>query len=55
LERTELTHGPIGAPQTETITAAGLALQNAGVLDAAVDIKATVANLIEPKYLAVQP
>lgn len=55
LERTELTHGPIGAPQTETITAAGLALQNAGVLDAAVDIKATVANLIEPKYLSAQP
>ncbi|WP_460448196.1 aliphatic sulfonate ABC transporter substrate-binding protein [Alsobacter sp. SYSU BS001988] len=52
LERTELTHGPIGQPQAETILAAGLALQQAGVIDAGVDVKATVASLIEPKYLA---
>ncbi len=51
LERTELTHGPIGPAQAETIVAAGLALQEAGVLDAKLDVKATVAALIEPKYL----
>lgn len=52
LERTELTHGPIGQPQADTILAAGLALQQAGVIDASVDVKATVNALIEPKYLA---
>ena len=51
LERTELTHGPIGATQAETIVAAGVALQEAGVLDAKLDIKAVVAGLVEPKYL----
>lgn len=51
LERTELTHGPIGAPQAETITAAGLALQEAGVLKPDVDVKATVSSLIDPSYL----
>ncbi len=52
LERTELTFGPIGKTQADTIIAAGLALQEAGVLDAGLDVKATVAALIEPKYLA---
>ncbi len=32
LERTELTHSTIGQPQIETIVAAGLALQEAGVV-----------------------
>src|SRR6186713_1579712 len=36
-ERTELTHSRIGAPQRESILAAGLALQQAGVVDALVD------------------
>ena len=31
-ERTELTHSRIGAPQRESILAAGLALQQAGVI-----------------------
>jgi len=31
-ERTELTHSKIGAPQRESILAAGLALQQAGVI-----------------------
>ena len=39
-ERTELTHSRIGAPQRESILAAGLALQQAGVVDAKVDVKA---------------
>jgi sulfonate transport system substrate-binding protein len=51
LERTELTHGPIGAPQADTILAAGLALQEAGVLKPDVDVKGTVAALIDPSYL----
>ena len=45
-ERTELTHSRIGAPQRESILAAGLALQQAGVIDAKVDVKATVDALI---------
>src|SRR3569832_741502 len=38
-ERTELTHSRIGAAQRESILAAGLALQQAGVIDAKVDVK----------------
>src|SRR5215203_5261478 len=46
-ERTELTHSKIGAPQRESILAAGLALQQAGVIKADVDVKATVDALID--------
>jgi sulfonate transport system substrate-binding protein len=46
-DRTELTHSRIGAPQRESILAAGLALQQAGVIDAKVDVKATVDSLID--------
>ncbi len=46
-ERTELTHSKIGAPQRESILAAGLALQQAGVVDAKVDVKAVVDGLID--------
>jgi sulfonate transport system substrate-binding protein len=46
-ERTELTHSKIGAPQKESILAAGLALQQAGVIDAKVDVRATVDALID--------
>ncbi|MFL5218086.1 MAG: aliphatic sulfonate ABC transporter substrate-binding protein [Microvirga sp.] len=46
-ERTELTHSKIGAPQRESILAAGLALQQAGVVKADVDVKATVDALID--------
>ncbi|OQW61724.1 MAG: sulfonate ABC transporter substrate-binding protein [Proteobacteria bacterium SG_bin9] len=48
-ERTELTHNKIGAPQRESILAAGLALQEAGVIAANVDVKATVDALIDDK------
>jgi sulfonate transport system substrate-binding protein len=51
LERTELTHGPIGAAQADTIIAAGLALQDAGVVKTDVDIKGVVKALIDPSYL----
>jgi len=46
-ERTELTHSKIGAPQRESILAAGLALQQAGVIKADVDVKGTVDALID--------
>jgi sulfonate transport system substrate-binding protein len=49
-----LTHGPIGAAQSETIIAAGLALQEAGVLKPDVNIKAVVADLIDGSYLAAK-
>jgi sulfonate transport system substrate-binding protein len=52
-ERTELTHSRIGAPQKESILAAGLALQQAGVIKADVDVKATVDNLIDDRWVAV--
>lgn len=46
-ERTELTHSKIGAPQKDSILAAGIALQQAGVIPANVDVKATVDALID--------
>ncbi|HKA71561.1 MAG TPA: aliphatic sulfonate ABC transporter substrate-binding protein [Xanthobacteraceae bacterium] len=48
-ERTELTHSRIGAPQRESILAAGVALQQAGVIPANVDVKATVDALIDDR------
>src|SRR5262249_52657650 len=41
-ERTDLTHSRIGAEQRESILAAGLALQQAGVIAADVDVKAAL-------------
>jgi sulfonate transport system substrate-binding protein len=46
-ERTELSHSRIGAPQRESILAAGLALQQAGVIDARADVKASLDALID--------
>src|ERR1700755_3629337 len=46
-ERTELTHNKVGAPQRESILAAGIALQQAGVIKPDVDVKATVDALID--------
>jgi sulfonate transport system substrate-binding protein len=48
-ERTELTHSRIGKPQHESILAAGIALQQAGVVDAKIDMKATVDALIDDR------
>lgn len=50
-ERTELTHSRIGAPQKDSILAAGLALQQAGVIPAHVDVKATVDALIDDRWV----
>src|SRR5882724_8242564 len=52
-ERTELTHSKIGAPQRESILAAGLALQQAGVIKTDVDVKKTVDDLIDDRWVAV--
>jgi sulfonate transport system substrate-binding protein len=46
-ERTELTHNRIGAPQRDSILAAGLALQQAGVIKKDVDVKAALDSLVD--------
>jgi sulfonate transport system substrate-binding protein len=46
-ERTDLTYSKIGAPQYESILAAGIALQKAGVIAADVDVKANLKSLID--------
>jgi len=48
-ERTEITHNRMGAPQRESILAAGIALQQAGVIPASVDVKAAVNDLIDDR------
>jgi len=50
LERTELTHSAIGQPQADTITAAGIALQQAGVIPADTDVSAVVDALIDRHF-----
>lgn len=50
LERTDLSHSQIGDDQRATIEAAGLALQQAGVLKPEVDVKAVVGDLIDPSF-----
>jgi len=52
-ERTELTHNRIGAPQRDSILAAGLALQQAGVIKADVDVKAALDALIDDRWVPV--
>jgi sulfonate transport system substrate-binding protein len=52
-ERTELTHNRVGAPQRESILAAGLALQQAGVVPANVAVAAAVDDLIDDHFLPV--
>jgi sulfonate transport system substrate-binding protein len=50
LERTELTHSAIGQPQVDTILAAGLALQQAGVIPADTDVRAAVDSLVDRHF-----
>lgn len=50
LERTDLTHAAIGPDQERTIVEAGLALQQAGVLAADVDVKAVAATLFDASF-----
>lgn len=49
-ERTELTHSAIGKPQHDSILAAGLALQQAGVIPATVDVRKHVDELIDQRF-----
>ena len=50
-ERTELTHNKVGPAQRDSILQAGLALQQAGVVPASVDVKKTVDDLIDDRYV----
>lgn len=52
LTRTELTHSSIGQAQIDTITAAGIALKEAGVLPATTDVKAAVDSLVDRRFAA---
>jgi sulfonate transport system substrate-binding protein len=51
-ERTDLTYSKMGPPQRDSILEAGLALQKAGVIGAAVDVKKAVDDLIDDRYIA---
>ena len=52
-ERTDLTHNRIGAAQRDSILQAGLALQQAGVVPANVDVRKAVDDLIDDRHVAV--
>jgi sulfonate transport system substrate-binding protein len=50
-ERTELTFNRIGPAQRDTILQAGLALQQAGVIPPSVDVKKTLEDLIDDRFV----
>jgi sulfonate transport system substrate-binding protein len=52
-ERTELTFNKIGPQQRDSILQAGLALQQAGVIQSSVDVKQTLNDLVDDRYVAV--
>jgi len=49
-ERTDLSNGKIGKPQRDSILAAGLALQEAGVLKKDVDVAKALDQLVDDQY-----
>jgi len=51
-ERTELTFNRVGAPQRDSILQAGLALQQAGIIGANVDVKQALNDLVDDRYVA---
>jgi sulfonate transport system substrate-binding protein len=51
-ERTDLNFNRIGATQRDTILQAGLALQQAGVIPANVDVKKTLDDLIDDRFVS---
>jgi sulfonate transport system substrate-binding protein len=51
-ERTDLSNGKIGKPQRDTILAAGIALQQAGVIKSDVDVKKALNDLVDDQYVA---
>jgi sulfonate transport system substrate-binding protein len=50
-ERTDLTFNHIGAQQRDAILQAGLALQKAGVIEASVDVKKTLDDLVDDRFV----
>ncbi len=52
ITRTDITHKAIGAAQKDGILAAGLALQEAGVVKADVNVKKIVDELIDTQFAA---
>ena len=52
-ERTDLSNGVIGEAQRESILAAGLVLQKAGIVDAAVDVRQVLDDLIAEGHVPV--
>jgi len=52
-ERTGLTYNKIGAQQRDSILAAGIALQQAGVIPANVDVKKVLDDLVDDQYVTV--
>jgi len=52
-ERTGLTYNKIGAQQRDSILAAGIALQQAGVIPANVDVKKALDDLVDDQYVTV--
>jgi sulfonate transport system substrate-binding protein len=51
-ERTDLNFNRIGAPQRDTILKAGLALQQAGVIPANVDVKKALDDLVDDRFVS---
>lgn len=51
-ERTDLSNSRIGPRQRDTILQAGLALQQAGVIDKGVDVKKALDDLIDDRFVA---
>jgi sulfonate transport system substrate-binding protein len=51
-ERTALTFNRIGAPQRDTILKAGLALQQAGVIPGDVDVKKSLDDLVDDRFVS---
>jgi sulfonate transport system substrate-binding protein len=52
-ERTELTFNRIGPPQRDSILQAGLALQQAGVIPANIDVKQALNDLVDDRFVTV--
>jgi sulfonate transport system substrate-binding protein len=51
-ERTDLSYSRIGQQQRDTILQAGLALQQAGVIQPSVDVKKTLDDLIDDRFVS---
>ncbi|WP_430911277.1 aliphatic sulfonate ABC transporter substrate-binding protein [Methylobacterium sp. sgz302541] len=50
VERTDLSHPAVGPAQADSIRAAGIALQQAGIVPPETDVKAAVEALIDPQF-----